>query len=183
RKQSSVLGNIPITTGTQNGYRIALLKDKKLEELHKQEAGRKFSVSDIYLRSKKNDVQTLNAAFIDVGYDKDAFLHYLDLGTQFSSLQKFTKLARNRKINGIKLEKFKLESDIDKHGKIGQQLTKGHVIPVQIVKEPISTKGPRLSCELSLAGRYLVLVPFSNTVSVSKKITSSEERKRLLRLM
>src|SRR5690606_27209559 len=125
----------------------------------------------------------LNAAFIDVGYDKDAFLHYLDLGPQFSSLQKFTKLVRARKFNGQRLDKFKLEGDIDKHGKISQQVSKGHVIPVQIVKEPISTKGPRLSCELSLAGRYLVLVPFSNVVSVSKKITSSEERKRLLRLI
>jgi ribonuclease G len=117
-----------------------------------------------------------------VGYHKDAFLHYLDLGPQFSSLQKFTKLVRSRKIFG-KLEKFTLEPDIDKHGKIGQQLTKGQIIPVQIVKEPISTKGPRLSCELSLAGRYLVLVPFSNAISISKKITSSDERKRLLRLI
>ena len=124
----------------------------------------------------------LNAVFIDVGYDKDAFLHYLDLGPQFSSLSKFTKLTRGKKIFG-KLEKFTLEPDIDKHGKIGQQLAKGQVLPVQIVKEPISTKGPRLSCELSLAGRYLVLVPFSKAVNVSKKITSNEERKRLLRLI
>lgn len=177
------MSNELIINGTQNGCRIALLKDKTLVEFHQDEGGSKFSVGDIYLGSVKKVVQGLNAAFIDVGYDKDAFLHYLDLGPQFSSLQKFTKLVRNRKINGIKLEKFKLEADIDKHGKIGQQLTKGHVIPVQIVKEPISTKGPRLSCELSLAGRYLVLVPFSNAVSVSKKITSNEERKRLLRLM
>lgn len=86
-------------------------------------------------------------------------------------------------MNGGKLDKFNPEPDIDKHGKINQQLTKNQVMPVQVVKEPISTKGPRLSCELSLAGRYLVLVPFSNAVSVSKKITSSEERKRLLRLI
>src|SRR5690606_9489450 len=95
----------------------------------------------------------------------------------------FTKLVRAKKINGGKLDKFNVEPDIDKHGKITQQLTKSHLIPVQVVKEPISTKGPRLSCELSLAGRYIVLVPFSNAVSVSKKITSNEERKRLLRLM
>src|SRR5205085_11075850 len=125
----------------------------------------------------------LNAAFIDIGYEKDAFLHYLDLGPQFSSLQKFTKLVRAKKITGGRLDKFQPERDIDKHGKIGQQLSKNQLIPVQVVKEPISTKGPRLSSELSLAGRYLVLVPFSNAVSVSKKITSSEERKRLLRLI
>ncbi|HEX5168907.1 MAG TPA: Rne/Rng family ribonuclease [Cyclobacteriaceae bacterium] len=177
------MSNELIINGTQDGCRIALLKDKTLVEFHQEEKGSKFTVGDIYLGSVKKVVQGLNAAFIDVGYDKDAFLHYLDLGPQFSSLQKFTKLVRAKKLNGTKLDKFRLEQDIDKHGKIAQQLTKGHVIPVQIVKEPISTKGPRLSCELSLAGRYLVLVPFSSAVSVSKKITSSEERKRLLRLM
>jgi ribonuclease G len=176
------LSNELIISSTQDGCRIALLRDKTLVEFHQEEEGSKFTVGDIYLGTVKKVVQGLNAAFIDVGYDKDAFLHYLDLGPQFSSLNKFTKLVRAKKIYG-KLEKFTLEPDIDKHGKIGQQLTKGQVIPVQIVKEPISTKGPRLSCELSLAGRYLVLVPFSKAVNVSKKITSSDERKRLLRLI
>jgi ribonuclease G len=177
------LSNELIISATQDGCRIALLKDKTLVEFHNEEEGSKFSVGDIYLGSVKKVVQGLNAAFIDVGYDKDAFLHYLDLGPQFSSLAKFTKQVRAKKINGGKLDKFNTEPDIDKHGKITQQLTKAQLIPVQIVKEPISTKGPRLSCELSLAGRYLVLVPFSNAVSVSKKITSGEERKRLLRLI
>lgn len=177
------MSNELIISATQDGCRIALLKDKTLVEFHNEEEGSKFSVGDIYLGSVKKVVQGLNAAFIDVGYDKDAFLHYLDLGPQFSSLSKFTKLVRAKKINGGKLDKFNTEPDIDKHGKITQQLAKGQLIPVQVVKEPISTKGPRLSCELSLAGRYLVLVPFSNAVSVSKKITSSEERKRLLRLI
>jgi ribonuclease G len=178
-----VLSNELIISATQDGCRIALLKDKQLVEFHNEEEGSKFTVGDIYLGTVKKVVQGLNAAFIDVGYDKDAFLHYLDLGPQFSSLQKFTKLVRAKKINGGKLEKFNPEPDIDKHGKITQLLAKSQVVPVQIVKEPISTKGPRLSCELSLAGRYLVLVPFSNAVSVSKKITSSDERKRLLRLI
>jgi ribonuclease G len=177
------LSNELIISATQDGCRIALLKDKTLVEFHHEEEGSKFQVGDIYLGTVKKVVPGLNAAFIDVGYDKDAFLHYLDLGPQFSSLQKFTKLVRAKKIQGGKLDKFNVESDIDKHGKIIQQLSKNQVIPVQVVKEPISTKGPRLSCELSLAGRYLVLVPFSNAVSVSKKITSSDERKRLLRLI
>jgi ribonuclease G len=177
------LSNELIISATQDGCRIALLKDKTLVEFHQEEQGSKFQVGDIYLGSVKKVVPGLNAAFIDVGYDKDAFLHYLDLGPQFSSLQKFTKLVRSKKMNGAKLDKFNAEPDIDKHGKITQQLAKNQVIPVQIVKEPISTKGPRLSCELSLAGRYLVLVPFSNAVSVSKKITSGDERKRLLRLI
>jgi ribonuclease G len=177
------LSNELIISATQDGCRIALLKDKTLVEFHHEAEGSKFTVGDIYLGTVKKVVPGLNAAFIDVGYDKDAFLHYLDLGPQFSSLQKFTKLVRAKKINGGRLDKFNSEPDIDKHGKIIQQLSKNQQIPVQIVKEPISTKGPRLSCELSLAGRYLVLVPFSNAVSVSKKITSSEERKRLLRLI
>lgn len=177
------MSNELIISTTQDGCRIALLKDKTLVEFHQEAEGSKFTVGDIYLGTVKKVVPGLNAAFIDVGYDKDAFLHYLDLGPQFSSLQKFTKLVRAKKLNGGRLDKFNSEPDIDKHGKIVQQLTKNQVIPVQIVKEPISTKGPRLSCELSLAGRYLVLVPFSNAVSVSKKITSSDERKRLLRLI
>jgi ribonuclease G len=177
------LSNELIISATQDGCRIALLKDKTLVEFHHEEEGSKFMVGDIYLGTVKKVVPGLNAAFIDVGYEKDAFLHYLDLGPQFSSLQKFTKLVRSKKMNGARLDKFQGEPDIDKHGKITQQLSKNQMIPVQIVKEPISTKGPRLSCELSLAGRYLVLVPFSNAVSVSKKITSSEERKRLLRLI
>lgn len=125
----------------------------------------------------------LNAAFIDIGYEKDAFLHYLDLGPQVSSLNKFTKLALTKKSTALKLSKFKLEPDIEKLGKITQVLTRNQQILVQVVKEPISTKGPRLSCELSIAGRYIVLVPFSNTVNVSKKITDNEERKRLVRLL
>jgi ribonuclease G len=177
------LSNELIISATQDGCRIALLKDKTLVEFHHEAEGSKFTVGEIYLGTVKKVVPGLNAAFIDVGYEKDAFLHYLDLGPQFSSLQKFTKLVRGKKMNGARLDKFTPEPDIDKHGKIVQQLSKNQLIPVQIVKEPISTKGPRLSCELSLAGRYLVLVPFSNAVSVSKKITSSEERKRLLRLI
>ena len=177
------MSNELIISATQDGCRIALLKDKTLVEFHQEAEGSKFTVGDIYLGTVKKVVPGLNAAFIDVGYDKDAFLHYLDLGPQFSSLQKFTKLVRAKKINGGRLDKFNSEPDIDKHGKIIQQLSRNQQIPGQIVKEPISTKGPRLSCELSLAGRYLVLVPFSSAVSISKKITSSEERKRLLRLI
>ncbi len=172
-----------IISSAQDGCRLALLRDKTLVEFHQDEAGSKFVVGDIYLGTVKKVVQGLNAAFIDIGYEKDAFLHYLDLGAQFNSLQKFTKLVRAKKINGGKLDKFSREKDIDKHGKIDKVLAKGQLVAVQVVKEPISTKGPRLSSELSIPGRYLVLVPFSNAVSVSKKITSSEERKRLLRLI
>lgn len=177
------MSNELIISATQDGCRIALLKDKQLAEFHEEQDGSKFVVGDIYLGTVKKIVPGLNAAFIDIGYEKDAFLHYLDLGAQFASLLKFTKLVRTKKITGGKLDKFQLEKDIDKHGKIGQQLSKVQLIPVQVVKEPISTKGPRLSCEISLAGRYLVLVPFSSGVSISKRISSNDERKRLQRLI
>ena len=172
-----------IINSIRGGCRIALLKDRRLVELHQDDGGHSFNVSDIYLGSVKKVVEGLNAAFIDLGYEKDAFLHYLDLGPQVQSLNKFTKLTLTRKHQSTRLTGFKTESDIDKSGKISQVLTRGQKILVQVVKEPISTKGPRLSCELSLAGRYLVMVPFSNTVNVSKKIADANERKRLQRLI
>lgn len=172
-----------IINSTQNGCRIALLKNKSLVEFHHDEDGIKFTAGDIYLGTVRKVVQGLNAAFIDIGYEKDAFLHYLDLGPKFSSLSKYTKLVQTRKNVSSKLDKFRLEPEIDKHGKINQVLSRNQKILVQVAKEPISTKGPRLSCELSIAGRYLVLVPFSEAVNVSKKITNSDERKRLLRLV
>jgi len=172
-----------IINSTQKGCRIALLKNNKLAEYHQDEDGNKFNVGDIYLGTVKKVVPGLNAAFIDIGYQKDAFLHYLDLGPQLQSLLKFTKHVFSGKITGGKLNGFKRENDINKFGKMGQVLTRNQKILVQVVKEPISTKGPRLSCELSIAGRYIVLVPFSDIVSVSKKITDGKERKRLLRLI
>lgn len=172
-----------IINSTQHGCRIALLRDKNLIEFHHEENANKFKVGDIYLGSVKKVVPGLNAAFIELGYEKDAFLHYLDLGPQVSSLNKFTKLIQAGKPLSPLLKNFRSEPDINKFGKINQVLSRNQQILVQIVKEPISTKGPRLSCELSLAGRYLVLVPFSSTISISKKIVKSEERKRLARLI
>lgn len=177
------MSNELVINSTQHGCRIALLRDKSLVEFHNEEFENKFTVGDIYLGTVKKVVPGLNAAFIDIGYEKDAFLHYFDLGSQFNSLNKYARIVVSGKNLPYDLGKFKLEPDIDKLGKINQVLTKNQKILVQIVKEPISTKGPRLSSELSLAGRYVVLVPFSNTVSISKKITSRDERKRLLRLI
>lgn len=168
---------------TQKGERIALIKDKRLIECHFEDKGHRFTVGDIYLGTVKKVVPGLNAAFIDIGYEKDAFLHYLDLGPQIRSLLKYVKQTRNNPKATSKLNNFTLEKDIDKNGKITQVLSKNQPILVQVVKEPISSKGPRLSCELSLAGRYIVLVPFSNVISVSKKIVNKEERQRLVRLL
>jgi ribonuclease G len=177
------MSNELIINSAQDECRIALLRDKNLVEFHVDREEDKFTVGDVYLGTVKKIVPGLNAAFIDVGYEKDAFLHYQDLGPQFKTLVNFSKYIQGNKDANPTLGKFKFEPDIDKLGKIAQVLTKGMKIPVQIVKEPISTKGPRLSCELSVAGRYMVLVPFSNAVNISKRITEPNERKRLGRLI
>lgn len=162
---------------------IALLEDKRLVELSKDYHDQSFGVGDIYLGKVKKIMPGLNAAFVDVGYEKDAFLHYLDLGPQVRSLHKFTKWAMAGRYNQLNIEKFRLEKDIIKTGKINDVLEPGQQIMVQVAKEPISTKGPRISSEISFAGRYLVLVPFSNKISLSQKIKDKEERKRLTRLI
>ena len=162
---------------------IVLLEDKQLVELHKEKTNNNYAVGDVYLGRVKKIMPGLNAAFVDVGYEKDAFLHYLDLGPQIRSLNKYTKLALSGKAAQVTMDNFRLEPDIEKTGKITQVLATGAQILVQIAKEPISTKGPRISSEISFAGRYLVLVPFSSRISISQKIRSSEERNRLKRLI
>ncbi|MFD2248614.1 Rne/Rng family ribonuclease [Pontibacter ruber] len=177
------MSNELIINSTQDGDRIALLQDKRLVEYHFERKDTNYIVGDIFLGTVKKVMPGLNAAFIDIGYQKDAFLHYHDLGANIRTLNKFVKIAQTQKNASPKLNQLKFEPEIDKLGKIADVVKKGQQLLVQIVKEPISTKGPRLSCEISLAGRYLVLVPFSNTVSVSKKIVSKEERTRLKRLI
>ncbi len=162
---------------------IALLEDKNLVELNKEKNNTNFAVGDIYLGKVKKIMPGLNAAFIDVGYEKDAFLHYLDLGHQFRSLDKYLKQAIENKNRVFPISKFHLEPDIDKNGKIQQVLTEGQTIMVQVAKEPISTKGPRLASEISIAGRNLVLMPFSDKISISQKIVDFEERDRLRKLV
>ncbi len=162
---------------------LALLDDKQLVELNKEKRNIKFSVGDIYLGKVKKIMPGLNAAFINVGYERDAFLHYLDLGAQFRTQQKYYVSALQRQGKVTAVNKFKPEPDIDKDGKITDVLTQGQTVIVQITKEPISTKGPRLASEISLAGRNLVLIPFSDKVSVSSKIENVEEKNRLKTLL
>ena len=168
-----------IINSTPTEVEIALLEDSKLVELHHQKTNDNFTVGDIFLGRIKRLMPGLNAAFVDIGHKKDAFLHYTDLGPKLRSLLKFTNSAMSGGISTHALDNFKIEPDIVKTGKIDQVLSKKQPILVQVLKEPISTKGPRLSCELTLPGRYLVLTPFSNIVAVSKKIANAEERKRL----
>jgi ribonuclease G len=177
------LSNELFISSTEKGERIALLQDKRLIEYHFDEAEHQFSVGDIYLGTVKKVVSGLNAAFIDIGYEKDAFLHYHDLSPNILSLNAYTKGVLNKKPFSKRLKGFKLKPQIDKLGKITDVLTKGQSILVQVVKEPISSKGPRLSCDISIAGRYVVLVPFANAVNISKKITSKQERQRLHKML
>ncbi|MCD8741395.1 Rne/Rng family ribonuclease [Mucilaginibacter roseus] len=172
-----------IIDSSPSGATIALLQDKQLVELHKEQTTNNYTVGDIYLGKIKKIMPGLNAAFVDVGYEKDAFLHYLDLGPQVQSLLKLTKQVRSGGYQSKLLDQLKLEADINKGGKISEVLTKGQLLPVQIAKEPISTKGPRLSADLSIAGRYVVLVPFSEVISISKKIKSNTERQRLRKIV
>ena len=162
---------------------IALLKNDLLIELHKEKRDNNYSVGDILLGRIKKIIPGLNAAFIDVGYEKDGFLHYLDLGPQINSYIKYTQKCFEKKLKTSSLKNFKSESDIDKEGKISDIIKQNQKVLVQITKEPISTKGPRLTTEISLAGRFMVLIPFSNRVSVSQKISSSSEKKRLKKLI
>jgi len=168
-----------ISTNPAGGVDIALLKNKKLIELHHERDNNNFLVGDIFLGTVGKIMPGLNAAFVDVGHEKDAFLHYLDLGPQINSLSKFVRMVRTEKPSTYEISERYLEEDIQKSGKVTQILKRNQQVLVQVSKEPISNKGPRLSSEISLAGRFLVLIPFDNAISISKKISKNEERKRL----
>jgi ribonuclease G len=162
---------------------IALLEDKKLVELNEEGREEKFSVGNIYIGKVKKIMPGLNAAFVDVGYEKDAFLHYLDLGNNFNTLNGFIKQVQSDRKRLPTLHKAKQFPEIDKDGTLNELISSGQEILVQITKEPISTKGPRLTTEISIAGRFLVLIPFSDKVSISQKIKTDEERIRLKQLI
>ncbi len=168
-----------IIHSTPTEVQIALLENSRLVELHHQKTNNNFTVGDIFLGKIRRLMPGLNAAFVDIGHKKDAFLHYTDLGPKLKSLIKFTNGATSGSIKNPRLDQFKIDKDINKNGKIDQVLNRRQPLLVQILKEPISTKGPRLSCEITIPGRYLVLTPFSDIIAVSKKIGNAEERKRL----
>ena len=162
---------------------IALLEDKKLVEYQNEPRSASFSVGNIYIAKVKKLMPGLNACFVDVGFERDAFLHYLDLGSQFNSYAKYLKQVQSDRKKLYPITKASRLPDLKKDGSVATTLTVGQEVMVQIVKEPISTKGPRLTGELSFAGRYLVLMPFCDKVSVSTKIKSGEERARLKQLI
>src|SRR6056297_3132992 len=177
------MDKVLIIRSSSDNVDFALLKDGKLIELQKDEDSNDFSVGDVFIAKIRKAIPGLNAAFVNVGYEKDAFLHYHDLGPQVSSMLKFIKRVSTGKLKDYSLKDFPFEKDIDKDGSITDVLKSNQSLLVQVVKEPISTKGPRISSEVSLPGRYIVLVPFSNRISVSQKIESKEEKDRLKRLV
>jgi ribonuclease G len=173
-----------IINAAPQGVEIALLEDKKLVELHNEKLDASFAVGDLYLGKVKKLIPGLNAAFVDVGFEKDAFLHYTDLSPYARSILKFTQIAINEKAEeGFDFSRFEIEPEIIKTGKINEVLGQRPNILVQILKEPIAAKGPRLSCEISLPGRFVVLTPFNDIIAVSRKIHSSEERRRLQKIV
>ncbi len=176
------MNNELVINSTPEEVNIALIEDKHLVELNSEKKDQRFQVGDIYLGRVKKLIPGLNAAFVDVGHEKDAFLHYLDLGPQVQSLLKLIRLTTTDKKPDPMLTDFQVEKDIDKGGKINNVLSTNQWVLVQVAKEPISSKGPRITSEISLAGRFVVMVPFSDHVSISQKIKSAEERQRLKRL-
>ena len=167
----------------QKDISIALLEDKQLVEYQQEQRTASFSVGNIYVGKVKKLMPGLNACFVDVGSERVSFLHYLDLGTQYNSYEKYLKQVVSDRKKLFPIQKAHIQPALKKDGSIANVLKVGQEVLVQIVKEPINTKGPRLTCELSFAGRYLVLIPFEDSVSVSTKIKRGEERSRLKQLI
>ncbi|MDY5969243.1 MAG: Rne/Rng family ribonuclease, partial [Bacteroidales bacterium] len=162
---------------------MALLEDKQLVELHREKTSDHYAVGDIFLGKVRKIMTGLNACFVTLGDDKDGFMHYLDLGAQFNNVNKYLKQAMNGDASMQNLKGFRPEAKIDKVGAISDFVKVGQYVLAQVTKEPISTKGPKLSCDISLAGHFLILEPFSNKVSISTKIRSGEERTRLRKIL
>jgi ribonuclease G len=173
-----------IINAAPQGVEIAFLEEKKLVELHRENAQNTFGVGDLYLGKVKKLMPGLNAAFVDVGFEKDAFLHYSDLSPYAKSLLKFTQQNIEWKAEEpYDFTRFSIEPEIVKTGKVTEVLQGKPNVLVQILKEPIASKGPRLSCEISIPGRFVVLTPFNDIIAVSRKIHSSDERRRLQKII
>ncbi len=166
-----------------NEISTALLEDGRLVSLQKESRDASYAVGNLYIAKVKKLMPGLNAAFVNVGFEKDAFLHYLDLGSQFNTYSAFMEEVLKDRLHVPNISKITPKPDIDKHGTVTDTLRQGQELIVQIAKEPISSKGPRLTTEISFTGRFLILIPFNDKISVSQKIKSSEEKVRLRRLI
>lgn len=172
-----------VINAVPTGLEVAVLENKSLTELYHEDLNRAFSVGDIFLGKIKKIAPGLNGVFIDIGHEKEAFLHYTDLGIQVLSHKKMLQSVIEGKTNDYTFQNFQPEADIVKTGKIADVLQKRDMLLVQISKEPIAPKGPRLTSDITLAGDYVVLVPFSTTLAISQKITQKEERQRLQKMV
>ncbi len=169
---------------TPRDMTTALLEDGRLVSLQRETRDASYAVGNLYLAKVKKLMPGLNAAFVNVGHSKDAFLHYLDLGSQFNTFSQYIKSVReNPNKRPISISKIKNQPETSKHGTVTDVLTQGQELLVQIAKEPISTKGPRLTTEITFTGRFLVLTPFNDRISVSQKIKDHAEKTRLRRLI
>ena len=154
--------------------RIAIVEDGKLVELYIENAEHKRTIGNLYLGRIRKVMPSIQAAFVDIGQEQDAFLHFSDLSDNLPYLLDFLGLEAP-KAEAIDVPKG--QKDWDRRP--SDILNRGQTILVQITKEPISNKGSRISTDISLAGRFLVLVPLQNYVAVSRKITDDDERRRL----
>jgi len=169
-----------IVDSSKNAVRIALLENHRLIEYNTEvNDGQSFGVGDVFLGRVKKILPALNAAFVDIGDSKEAFIHYLDLGLYFKAFDTFVRESNPNKNLGDLFSGIEIGPALAKEGRIEDHLKVGQMIIAQIIKEPISTKGSRLTAEISLAGRNIVLLPFAQKVSISQKISSKEEKRRL----
>lgn len=173
-----------VVDATGDDVSIALLENGRLAELSEESSsGHAYSLADVFLGKVKKLLPALNAAFVDIGDDKEAFLHYLDLGLYFNCFDEFSKKCNpNAECKEI-FTHITPQKPLPKDGRIEDYLKVGQMVLVQIIKEPISTKGSRLTAEISLAGRNVVILPFNPKVTISSKISSAEEKKRLRSLV
>lgn len=162
--------------------KIALIEDGRLFELHEIQQNTDFVVGDIFVGKIKKLAPNLNAAFVNIGYEKDAFLHYQDLGPQYLTYRKFLQDTVSKRQQTSSLKNFQIQPEIDKHGTVDKVMAAQDEVLLQITKEPISTKGPRISTQISLTGRFLVLIPFDNKVSISKKVKAPKKKQGSKRL-
>jgi ribonuclease G len=175
-KRDLIIQSVP------RGLNIVLLEDDKIVEYHQEESTREYVIGDIYLGVVKKIMPSLNAAFVDIGYEKQAFLHYHDLGPNFANFKKYTDKILHKSIRTSNISEENKLNHIRKNGNIGDLLEPGDKIVVQLIKEPISTKGHRISTEITLPGRYVILIPFGDSVNISRRIRLKPERKRLGKL-
>lgn len=156
-----------IINSTNEDTRIALLENHRLVEIFVERPDNERTVGDIYKGRVRRVMKGMQAAFIDIGFEQDGFLHFSDMGSDVNQL--FADIDEELLDNGQKKEEIDPAS----------LLRNGQEIVIQIIKEPISTKGPRVTTELTLPGRFMVLIPNQNRVGVSRKVSSTRERRRL----